>query len=73
MVSVSADFLQVKVKVKFAQLCLTFCGPMTVQSMEFSRPEYWSGKSFPSAGHLPHPGIEPRSPTLQVGSLPSEP
>ena len=28
-------------------------------SMEFSRQEYWSGLSFPTAGDLPHPGIEP--------------
>ena len=34
--------------------------------MEFSRPEYWSKQSFPSPGHLPNPGIEPRSPALQV-------
>ena len=40
---------------------------------EFSRPEYWSGKPFPSPGDLPNPGIEPRSPTLQVDSLPAEP
>ena len=42
-------------------------------SMEFSRPEYWSGLSFPSPGYLPDPGIEPMSPALQVNSLPSEP
>ena len=30
-----------KVKVKFAQSCLTLCDPMeAIQSMEFSRPEY---------------------------------
>ena len=28
---------------------------------------------FPSPGDLPNPGIEPRSPTLQADSLPSEP
>ena len=28
---------------------------------------------FPSLGDLPDPGIEPRSPALQVDSLPSEP
>ena len=28
---------------------------------------------FPSPGHLPIPGIEPRSPTLQADSLPAEP
>ena len=42
-------------------------------SMEFSRQEYWSGLPFPSPGDLPNPGIEPRSPTLQADSLPSEP
>src|SRR5574341_540568 len=41
--------------------------------MEFSRPEYWSGWPFPSPGDLPNPRIEPRSPTLQVDSLPAEP
>ena len=40
--------------------------------MEFSRPEYWSGKPFPSLGDLPNTGMEPRSPTLQVDSLPAE-
>ena len=41
--------------------------------MEFSRPEYWSGLPFPSAGDLPNPRIEPRSPALQADSLPAEP
>ena len=41
--------------------------------MEFSRPEYWSGLSFPTPGDLPNPGIEPRSPMLQADSLPAEP
>ena len=40
--------------------------------MEFSRQEYWSGLPFPSPD-LPNPGIKPRSPTLQVDSLSSEP
>ena len=39
----------------------------------FSRQEYWSGLPCPPPGDLPNPGIEPRSPTLQVDSLPSEP
>ena len=39
-------------------------------SMEFSRQEYWSGLPFPSPGHLPDPGIEPGSPTLQIDALP---
>jgi len=38
----------------------------------FSRQEYWSGLPFPSPGHLPNPGIEPRSPSLQADSLPPE-
>ena len=46
--------------------------PLTVQSMEFSRPEYWSGEPFPSPGDLPDPGIKSRSPALQVDSLPAE-
>ena len=41
--------------------------------MELSRPEYWSGYPFPPPGDLPNPGIKPRSPTLQVDSLPAEP
>ena len=40
--------------------------------MGFSRQEHWSGLPFPPPGHLPNPGIEPRLPTLQVDSLPSE-
>ena len=39
----------------------------------FSRQEYWSGLLCPPQGDLPNPGIEPRSPTLQVDSLPAEP
>ena len=55
-----------------------FAKPWTVAhlaplSMEFSRQEYWSGWPFSSPGDLPHPGIEPGSPTLQADSLLSEP
>ena len=35
--------------------------------------EYWSRWPIPSPGDLPNPQIEPRSPTLQADSLPSEP
>ena len=42
------------------------------QSMDLSRPEYWSGLPFPSPGDLPDSGIEPGSPALQADSLPSE-
>ena len=36
-----------------------------MQSMEFSRPEYWSGQPFLSPGNLPDPGIKSGSPALQ--------
>ena len=39
----------------------------------FSRQEYWSRLPCSPPGDLPNPGIEPRSPTLQADSLPSEP
>ena len=38
----------------------------------FSRQDYWSGLPCPP-GHLPKPGIEPRSPKLQADCLPPEP
>ena len=41
--------------------------------MEFSNQEYWSGLPCPPPGDLPNAGIQPRSPTLQADSLPSEP
>ena len=50
-----------------------FVTPWTIYSMEFSRPEYWGGWSFPPPGDLPNPRIKPRSPTLQADSLPAEP
>ena len=60
-------------KWKSLSLVQLFATPWTIQSMEFSRPEYWSGLPFPSPGDLLNPGIKPRSPTLQADSLPSEP
>ena len=41
--------------------------------MGFSRQEYWSALPFPLPGDLLDPGIEPMSPELQAGYLPSEP
>ena len=49
------------------------CSPQSPPSIVFSRQEYWSGLPFPAPGNLPHPGIKPRSPASQVGSLLSEP
>ena len=42
-------------------------------STGFSRQEYWNGLPCPPPGHLPNPGIQPRSPALQVDSLLSGP
>ena len=56
----------------------TFCNRVTPRSvahplsMQFSRQEYWSAEPSPSPGHLPNPGIRPRSPTRQADSLLSE-
>ena len=55
-----------------------FTTPWTVArqaplSMGFSRHKYWSGLPSPLPGDRPDPGIEPRCPELQAGSLPSEP
>ena len=70
---------KVKVKVLVAQSCPTVCDLLDFVahqaplSMEFSMQEYWSLQPFSSPGDLPNPGIEPKSPALQVNSLPSEP
>ena len=37
--------------------------------MGFPRQEHWSGLPFSSPGDLPDPGIESRSPPLQMDSL----
>ena len=62
-----------KVKVGVTQSCLTLCNPMdyTVHGILQARILEWV--AFPSPGHLPSPGIEPRSPSLQADSLPAVP
>ena len=50
-----------------AQPCLilydpTDCSHQAPLSMEFSRPDYWSGLPLPTPGDLPDSGIEPMSP-----------
>ena len=62
-----------KVKVKVALSCPTLCDPMNYTVHEFSRSDYQSGEPFPSPRDLPNRGIKPRSPVLQVDSLPAEP
>ena len=60
------------VKWKLLGCVWLFAIPWTIQSMEFSRPEYWNGQTFPFLGDHPNPGIQPRSSSLQVDSLPAE-
>ena len=64
-------------KVLVIQSCLTLYNPMDCSlpgsmSIGFSRQKYWSGLPCPPPGDLPDSGMEPRSPTLQADSLPSE-
>ena len=65
-------------KVKSLSCVRLFVTPWTVAhqaplSMGFSRQEYWSRLPFPSPENLLDPGVEPRSPALQVVSLAIEP
>ena len=63
------------------QSCLMLCDPIDDSLPDssvheftgFPLQEYWSGFSFSSLGCFPDPGIESRSPTLQVDSLLSDP
>ena len=61
-----------------AQSCPTLCNPMccslpgsSIHRIFQARVLEWV--PFPSLGDLPDLGIEPRSPTLQADTLPSEP
>ena len=51
--------LTIKWKWKSLSCVRLFAIPWTIQSMEFCRPQYWSGQPFPSPGDLPNPGTEP--------------
>ena len=54
------------------QSCPTLCDPIdgspsgVLCPWGFSRQEYWSGLPCPPPWDFPNPGIEPRSPALQV-------
>ena len=64
---------------KSLQLCSTLFDPMDCSlpgylcSWGFSRQGYWRGLPSPLPEDLCNPGIEPRSPALQVDPLTSEP
>ena len=68
-----ALYRKILLKVKVTQSCPSLYDPMNYTVHGFSRPEYWSGEPFPFAGDLPDPGVEPRSPSLQVDSFLAEP
>ena len=62
---------------KSHQSYLTLCNPMdcslpgsSVRGILQARILEWVAIPFP--GHLPDPGIEPRSPALQANDLPAE-
>ena len=63
----------VHVKWKSLSRVQLFATAWTIQSVKFSRPEYWGGQPFPSPVDLPNPRIEPRFPALHADSLPAEP
>ena len=70
--SIILHLLKVCVNVQLLSHVQLFETPWTVAhqaplSMGFSRQEYWSGLSCLLPGDLPHPGIEPASPTLAGG------
>ena len=67
-----------KVKVSVTQSCLTLCNPIewglpdsSVHGILQVRILQWA--AVPFSRDLSHPGIKPRSPTLQTDSLSSEP
>ena len=69
--------VEVSKRAKLLSCVQLFVTPWTIAhqaplSMEFSRPEYWSGLPFPSPGDPADPEIEPGSPVLQADSLLSE-
>ena len=59
-------------KVKVTHLCLTLCNSMdyTVHGIHQARILEWV--AIPFSRGSSQPGIKPRSPTLQVDSLPAE-
>ena len=58
---------------KVAQSAPTVFDPMDYTVNGFHQARILEWVAFSSPGDLPNPGIKPRSPTLQVDSLPSEP
>ena len=77
-VSFSSFVKAPKVKVLFAQLCLTLCDPIDSSLPEPSVHGILQARkleqvAIPFPGDLPNPGIKQGSPALQEDSLSSEP
>ena len=62
-----------KMKMKVTQSCLTLCNPMDYTAYGILKTRILEWVAVPFSRDLPKPGIEPRPPTLQVDSLPSDP
>ena len=58
---------------KVAQSRPTLCDPMDYTVRGILQARILEHVAFPSPGDLPHPGIKPRTPALQVDSLSAEP
>ena len=71
--SINKVLLLLLLLMKAAQSCLTPWPLWTIQSMEFSRPEYWTGVGSLSLRIFPTQGSNPGLSHLQVDSLPAEP
>ena len=56
-----------------AQLCRTLCDPMDCIVHGILQARILEWVAVPFSGDLPNPVIEPRSPALQMDSLPIEP
>ena len=69
------NHLERKKESEVTQSCLTLCDPMDCSPPDSSIHGIFQARilewvPFPSPGDLPYPGIEPRSPALQVDALP---
>ena len=70
---VSVSFLNYVCEVKVAQSCPTLCDPMDYIAHGILQARILEWVACPFSRDLSNPGIEPRSPTLQVDSLQGEP
>ena len=64
---------EVKVEVKVAQSCSTLCKLMDSTVHGILQARILEGVAVPFSRGSSQPGVKPRSPALQVDSLPAEP